>query len=111
MITEDDRLDEVFHALSNRTRRQLLAELATQPARVNALARPHGMSVAAISKHLLVLEKAGLVKRLKEGTVRSCAFQAEGLADADRWIAAYRKYWDGQLDSLARFVEDKGVAQ
>lgn len=105
MVTEDERLDAVFHALANPTRRQLLAELATHPARVNELARPHGMSVNAISKHLFVLERAGLVERRKQGTIQTCVLRAGALADADQWIAAYRKYWDGQLESLAAFVE------
>ncbi len=107
MIVEDDRLDAVFHALANRTRRRLLADLAAGPARVNELARPHGMSVAAISKHLFVLEDAGLIERKREGTVQSCVLHADALAGADRWIASYRKYWSDQLDGLARFVEGR----
>lgn len=105
MLAEDDRLDAVFHALANRTRRQLLADLAKHPARVNELARPYGMSVNAISKHLFVLEKAGLVERQREGAIQSCVLNAEALSDADRWIATYRTYWNDKLDSLASLVE------
>lgn len=101
----EDRLDDIFHALANRTRRQLLADLQARPARVNELARPYGMSVNAISKHLFVLERAGLIERQLEGKVQSCVLKAEPLADADAWIAGYRTYWDDQLDSLASFVE------
>lgn len=108
MLLEDDRLDVVFHALANRTRRKLLADLAKQPARVNELARPYGMSVNAISKHLFVLEEAGLIERRREGTVQSCVLQADALADADRWIAAYRRFWADQLDGLAGYVEGLG---
>lgn len=105
MVTAEEQLDAVFHALSNQTRRRLLADLAARPARVNELARPYGMSVNAISKHLFVLERAGLVERRKQGTIQTCVLRADALADADQWIAAYRQYWDGQLDSLAAFVE------
>lgn len=108
MLLEDDRLDAVFHALANRTRRKLLADLAKQPARVNELARPYGMSVNAISKHLFVLEEAGLIERRREGTVQSCVLHADPLADADRWMASYRRFWGGQLDGLAGFVEGLG---
>lgn len=107
MHVEDDRLDAIFHALSNRTRRQLLADLAEHPARVNELARPYGMSVNAISKHLFVLEKAGLIERRREGTIQSCVFNADALIDADHWIAAYRTFWTGQLDRFASFVEER----
>ena len=105
MVTEDERLDAVFHALANQTRRRLLADLAEHPARVNELARPYGMSINAISKHLFVLERAGLVERRKEGTIQNCVLRAGALAGADEWIASYRQYWTGQLDSLAAFVE------
>lgn len=106
----EDRLDAVFHALANRTRRQLVAELAKRPARVNELARPYGMSVNAISKHLMVLEKAGLVERHREGNVQSCVLNANALGDADSWIGAYRRYWADQLESFAEFVEGKAKA-
>ena len=108
MLTQEDRLDAVFHALSNRTRRQLLADLAASPSRVNALAKPYGMSVNAISKHLFVLEKAGLVERQRAGHVQSCVLKPGALQDADLWMASYRKYWADQLDSLARFAEGEG---
>lgn len=110
MAVEDDRLDAVFHALANRTRRRLLADLAAGPARVNELARPYGMSVNAISKHLFVLEGAGLIERRREGTIQSCVLHADALADADRWMASYRQYWSDQLDRLAGFVEGRGKA-
>jgi DNA-binding transcriptional ArsR family regulator len=109
MLLEDDRLDAVFHALANRTRRKLLADLAKHPARVNKLARPYGMSVNAISKHLFVLEEAGLIERRREGTIQSCVLHADALADADRWIASYRRFWSDQLDGLAGYVEALGT--
>ena len=111
MTLSDDRLDEIFHALSNRTRRQLLADLKARPARVNELARPYDMSVNAISKHLFVLEKAGLIERRQDGAIQSCALRADPLASADEWIGAYRSYWTGQLDELATFVESRSKTE
>ena len=101
----DDRLDEVFHALANRTRRALLASLTAGPARVGELAVPHGMSVNAISKHLFVLERAGLIRRTREGHVQSCVLDAEPMASAEEWILAYRRFWSGKLDRFVAFVE------
>jgi DNA-binding transcriptional ArsR family regulator len=72
----EDRLDDIFHALANRTRRALLRDLASGPARVTELAEPYGMSVNDISKHLFVLERAGLIRRTKAGHVQSCMLHA-----------------------------------
>lgn len=105
MISVDDHLDAVFHALSNKTRRQLIADLAKRPARVNELARPYDMSVNAISKHLFVLEKAGLIERRQDGSIQSCALTPAALSTASEWIEHYRQYWTDQLDALAAFVE------
>ena len=101
----EDRLDEVFHALSNRTRRALIKTLAAGPARVTELAKPHGMSLNAISKHLFVLERAGLIRRTKEGSVQSCVLDAGPMATADGWLTTYRRFWHRQIDRLADFVE------
>lgn len=105
MMSAEERLDAVFHALSNRTRRQLIADLAKRPARVNELARPYDMSVNAISKHLFVLERAGLLERRQEGSTQSCALTPFALSSASEWIERYRQYWTDQLDGLASFVE------
>lgn len=107
MIAEDERLDAIFHALSNRTRRRLLADLSVRPARVNELARPYDMSVNAISKHLFVLEKAGLIERQQDGTSQACVLAAAPLADAEAWLSHYRQYWTSQLEGLAQFVESR----
>ncbi|MCB1502190.1 MAG: winged helix-turn-helix transcriptional regulator [Bauldia sp.] len=107
-LAADDRLDEVFHALANRTRRALLGRLAAGPARVNELAEPHGMSVNAISKHLMVLERAGLVQREGTGHVRACRLDAAPMASAEAWIAGYRRFWSDKIDRLAAFVETAG---
>jgi DNA-binding transcriptional ArsR family regulator len=104
---EEKRLDAVFHALSNRTRRALLKSLAVGPARVTELAEPHRMSLNAVSNHLFVLERAGLIRRTREGNLQSCVLDAVPLASADEWIAGYRRFWSEKLDRLAEFVEKK----
>ncbi len=103
----DDQLDEIFHALANRTRRALLHTLAAGPARVTELAEPFGMSLNAVSKHLFVLERAGLIRRERAGAIQSCVLDAGAMADAEQWIGGYRKFWTGQIDRLADFVEEK----
>ncbi len=105
-LAEDDHLDDVFHALANRTRRALLGALAAGPARVTELAGPHGMSLNAISKHLFVLERAGLVRRARNGSVQSCLLDAGPMASADDWLRSYRVFWTRQLDRLAAHVEE-----
>jgi DNA-binding transcriptional ArsR family regulator len=104
---EDERLDDVFHALANRTRRALLQTLAAGPARVTELAAPHGMSVNAISKHLFVLERAGLIRRARTGAIQSCVLDATPMATADEWMRTYRRFWSGKIDRLAAFVEKR----
>jgi DNA-binding transcriptional ArsR family regulator len=106
-LAEDDRLDNVFHALANRTRRALLKELATGPARVTELAKPHGMSLNAISKHLFVLEGAGLIRREHNGAIQSCVLDAAPMATADEWIQSYRSFWTQKFDRLAKFMEKR----
>jgi DNA-binding transcriptional ArsR family regulator len=103
--TEDDRLDDVFHALANRTRRALLQSLSEGPARVTELAEPHGMSLNAVSKHLFVLERAGLIRRTRDVNIQSCVLDARPMASADEWLRGYRRFWNRQLDRLAGFVE------
>lgn len=103
---KEDRLDDIFHALANRTRRALVRSLAAGPARVTELAEPHGMSVNAISKHLFVLERAGLIRRTKNGHIQSCVLEAGPMATADEWLGTYRGFWSRQFDRLADFVEE-----
>lgn len=100
----DDRLDRVFHALSDRTRRALMARLRQGPAPVTALAAPFAMSLPAVSKHLKVLEGAGLITRTIDGRVRRCALGVVPLADADRWLSHYRNFWEDTLAALDRHV-------
>jgi DNA-binding transcriptional ArsR family regulator len=104
-LSADDDLDMIFHALANRTRRALLRRLAQGAAKVTDLAEPFGLSLNAISKHLLVLEGAGLVSRTISGRVHMCMLRAAPMASAEQWISSYEAYWNSQLDSLASFVE------
>jgi DNA-binding transcriptional ArsR family regulator len=101
----DDQLDLVFHALSNRTRRAMLARLSEGPAMITELAAPFAMSLPAASKHLRVLEEADLVARRVDGRVHRCSLGIHPLQDVERWLDHYRSFWAGTLDSLARYVE------
>lgn len=100
----EDRLDRVFGALSDCTRRALLARLSQDAAKITDLAEPFDMSLPAVSKHLRVLERAGLVQRTIDGRVHRCSLDAAPLEEADRWLARYRVFWEEALDNLARFV-------
>ena len=104
-MQNEEQLDAVFHALANRTRRALLVQLAEQPASVTHLARPHDMSLNAVSKHLMVLERAGLIDRAKAGSGQTCRTSAVPLADAQTWIATYTNLWNDKLDDLAGYLE------
>jgi DNA-binding transcriptional ArsR family regulator len=101
----DARLDRVFRALGDRTRRALLARLAHGPAMITELAAPFRLSLPAVSRHIRVLERARLVKRTVDGRVHRCALRAEPLQQAEQWILHYRRFWEGALDSLARYAE------
>lgn len=95
----------VFHALSDQTRRALLGRLAKGPCIVTQLAEPFEMSLPAISKHLKVLEGAGLVARTVDGRIHRCSLIAEPLREAERWIERYRSFWEDTLGALADYVE------
>ena len=104
----EDRLDAVFHALGDRTRRALLARLASRPARITELARPFDMSLPAVSRHIRVLESAGLIARSVDGRVHQCSLAAAPMKTAEAWLDRYRRFWEGSLDALARLVEAQG---
>jgi DNA-binding transcriptional ArsR family regulator len=101
----EEKLDRVFSALADQTRRGLLSRLAEKPATVTELAAPWKMSLPAVSKHIRVLERAGLVTRTVDGRVHRCSLSAVPLRDAELFIARYRSFWEETLDSLARYVE------
>ena len=97
-------LDRTFAALADPTRRRILAHLARGDRRVTDLARPHAMSLPAVSKHLRVLEKAGLLRRRRYGRVHEMQLEAKPLKQAAQWVEEYRKFWEGSLDRLAAYL-------
>lgn len=101
---ETPDLDRVFAALSDPTRRQLMRRLCIGPATVSELAQPIAMSLNAVSKHLKVLEQAGLVRREVQGRVHHLYLNPAPLAAAERWVNQYRQFWDARLDSLAAWL-------
>ena len=106
-----DGLNEIFGALADPTRRAILARLALGETSVGELAEPFEMSLPAVSKHLSVLETAGLVQREKQGRVRRCHLDGRPLEAAAGWIEEYRRFWETQLDSLARYLEQTQTPQ
>jgi DNA-binding transcriptional ArsR family regulator len=103
-------LNRTFAALADPTRRQILAHLALGDRRVTDLARPHDMSLPAVSKHLRVLENAGLLRRRRYGRVHEMRLNAEPLKNAAQWVEEYRKFWEGSLDRLAAYLEKTNKA-
>ncbi|MDB6106031.1 MAG: ArsR family transcriptional regulator [Gammaproteobacteria bacterium] len=101
-----DHLSATFAALSDPTRRAILARVATGETSVSELARPFDMSLPAISKHLKVLERAGLILRGREAQWRPCRLKAEPLKDAARWIDGYRQHWEQRLDRLDGYLQE-----
>lgn len=101
-----DGLSTTFAALADPTRRAILARLASGETSVNELAAPFAMSLPAVSKHLKVLERAGLIARGREAQWRPCRLKAEPLKDAARWIDEYRKHWEQRLDRLDAYLQE-----
>jgi DNA-binding transcriptional ArsR family regulator len=104
------QLDATFAALADPTRRAILARLAQGEASVNELATPFDMSQPAISKHLRVLERAGLISRSRDAQRRPCRLEAKPLAEADEWLQRYRQFWEanfGRLDSQLEEMQSK----
>jgi len=105
------QLDTTFAALSDPTRRAILARLALGEATVSELAAPFAVSLPAVSKHLRVLESAGLLERQVTGRIHHCRLAPAPMKDAAAWIEHYRIFWEAQLDSLARFLEAQTEAE
>lgn len=104
-VAKDDSLDAVFSALADPTRRRILTRLTDGPASITEIAQPFPMTLPAVSKHLRVLERAGLVRCEREGWYRRCYLEAEPLEGAVSFLAAYQPFWQKTLDELARYVE------
>ena len=99
-----DQLDATFSALADPTRRAILARLASGEASVTELAQPFHMTLPAVSKHLKVLERAGLIARGREAQWRPCRLQAGPLKQADEWIEKYRAHWEERFDRLDQYL-------
>ncbi|HYE28493.1 MAG TPA: metalloregulator ArsR/SmtB family transcription factor [Allosphingosinicella sp.] len=104
MLNESRRLDLVYHALADPTRRGMLARLSRMPASVSELARPFSMSLPAVMQHLRLLEASGLVTSEKQGRIRTCRLQPRALAAAEGWIAEQRALWEGRTDRLEDYL-------
>ena len=105
VATQEDRLSETFAALANSTRRAILARLAEGAATVNELAEPFAMTLPAISKHIKVLERAGLVRRGHRAQYRPCAIDAAPLEEVSSWAEQYRPVWEARFDRMADYLK------
>jgi DNA-binding transcriptional ArsR family regulator len=104
-VAPEDKLDAIFSALGDPTRRRILTRLASGPASITELAEPFTMTLPAVSKHLRVLERAGLLRREREGWYQRCYLQPGPLESAACFLARYQRFWERTLDELARYVE------
>ena len=104
-MLSEQQLSRTFDALAAPTRRAILARLARGPATVGELAEPFDMSLPAVSRHLKVLETAGLIRRERQAQWRRCHLQTEPLVEAGEWIERHRAFWEARFDALARYLE------
>ena len=105
------RLDATFSALSDPTRRAILSRLASGERTVSELARPFDVSLPAISKHLRVLERAGLLVQEKDGRIRRCQLAAKPLHDANEWIDRYRRFWEESFQRLDALLDEMKASE
>ncbi|MDH3455373.1 MAG: metalloregulator ArsR/SmtB family transcription factor [Gemmatimonadota bacterium] len=110
MVTNSSHLDLTFGALADPIRRAILARLAVGATTVGELAQPFEISRPAISKHLRVLERAGLVQRTRDGRVSRCRLDASPMRDAAEWVDRYRTFWEQQLAALSKYLEEEQTA-
>ncbi len=104
MRSEDDRLSQTFAALANSTRRAILARLAEGEATVNELAKPFDMSLPAISKHIKVLERAGLITQGQKAQYRPCTIDVTPLQEISNWTEQYRHIWEARFDRIDDYI-------
>src|SRR5216117_3879004 len=102
------RIDRVFHALAHPTRREILRRVARRERSVSELAAPFNVTLEAVSQHIRVLERAGLLRRTRRGRVHHCRFDAAPLKDVARVLATLARFWDQHLDSLEDYLRTKG---
>jgi len=105
-VPTTSRLDATFAALADPTRRAIVARLASGEASVQELAEPFDMSLPAISKHLKVLERAGLISRGRDAQRRPCKLEGKPLKDVAKWMDRYRRFWDESYDRLDEYLEE-----
>jgi DNA-binding transcriptional ArsR family regulator len=103
--SEDERLSQIFAALANSTRRAILARLAEGEATVNELAEPFAMSLPAISKHIRVLERAGLITQGQKAQYRPCTIDVTPLKEISRWTEQYRHIWEASFDRMDDYIQ------
>ena len=106
MVAATDSLSTVFAALADPTRRAILARVAQGEASVTELAKPFKMSLPAVSKHLKVLERAGLIARSREAQWRPCRLEAKPLQEVADWVGEYRQFWEQRLDRLEDYLRE-----
>jgi len=106
MQVEQDELSTTFAALADPTRRAILARLAGGEATVNELAEPFPVTLQAVSKHLKVLERAGLITRTRSAQWRPCRLEAAPLGDVTAWLERYRRFWEGSFDRLEEHLRE-----
>src|SRR3954463_6507996 len=111
MVEQHAHLDAVFHALADPTRRAMLGQLAERELTIGELAAPFSMSFAGASKHVRVLENAGLVTRTIRGRTHVCRLQAARLAEAEAWLKRYARFWNAKLDSLESLLRAEDEAK
>jgi DNA-binding transcriptional ArsR family regulator len=104
MRRDDDRLSQIFAALANSTRRAILARLAEGEATVNELAEPFNMSLPAISKHIRVLERAGLITQGQKAQYRPCTIDVTPLEEVSKWTEQYRHIWEASFDRMDDYI-------
>ena len=105
VVAREDRLDETFAALASSTRRAILARLAKGEANVNQLAEPFTLSLPAISKHLKVLERAGLIVRGQRAQYRPCTLDVAPLEEVSTWAEQYRPIWEARFDRMDTYLQ------
>lgn len=104
---QTERLDQVFAAISDPTRRAILHGIADRPSTITEIARRFPVSLNAVSKHVMVLERAGLVRREVKGRTHICRLEPRPLREANLWLEQYREFWNTRLDALAVYVDKK----
>jgi DNA-binding transcriptional ArsR family regulator len=107
MVDHSTNLDSVFRALSDPTRRSILQRVAERELSINEIAESYSMSLAAVSKHVQALERARLVQRRRQGNFSYLKADFKAMESADKWMQTYRAYWENNLRSLKKFIEEQ----